>query len=63
MDQIWKRLGNLLTIKSLITLSFTALFAVEIATNGISGEQFLDLYQMVVVFYFGTQVEKISNNK
>ena len=63
MNEIYKRLGNMLTIKSIITLSFTALFAVEIATKGIPGEQFIDLYKMVVVFYFGTQAEKLSNNK
>ena len=58
MDQIWKRLGNLLTIKSLVTLILTAVFSCLTCSGGISGDQFLTVFTVVIAFYFGTQVEK-----
>lgn len=61
MDQIWKRLGNLLTIKSLVTLILTAVFACLTCSGGISGDQFLTVFTVVIAFYFGTQVEKLNN--
>lgn len=61
MDQIWKRLGNLLTIKSLVTLILTAVFACLTCSGGISGDQFLTVFTVVIAFYFGTQAEKLNN--
>lgn len=60
MDQIWKRLGNLLTIKSLVTLILTAVFACLTCSGGISGDQFLTVFTVVIAFYFGTQAEKLN---
>lgn len=60
MDQIWKRLGNLLTIKSLVTLILTIVFACLTCSGGITGEQFLTIFTVVISFYFGTQVEKLN---
>lgn len=61
MDQIWKRLGNLLTIKSLVTLILTTVFAYLTCSGGISGDQFLTVFTVVIAFYFGTQAEKLNN--
>ena len=61
MDQIWKRLGNLLTIKSLVTLILTAVFACLTCSGGISGDQFLTVFTVVIAFYFGTQAEKLNS--
>lgn len=61
MDQIWKRLGNLLTIKSLVTLILTIVFACLTCSGGITGEQFLTIFTVVISFYFGTQVEKLNS--
>lgn len=60
MDQIWNRLGNLLTIKSLVTLILTAVFACLTCSGGISGDQFLTVFTVVIAFYFGTQAEKLN---
>lgn len=58
MEQIIKRLANLLTVKSLITLVLLAVFAyMTLAGNAVSPE-FSELFRMVVIFYFGTQVGK-----
>jgi hypothetical protein len=58
MEQIIKRLANLLTIKSLVTLVATVVFAILAMRGSISGEQFLTIFTMIVGFYFGTQSAK-----
>lgn len=61
MDLIIKRLANLLTIKSLVTLVATVVFAILAMRDSISGEQFLTIFTMIVGFYFGTQSAKNEN--
>jgi hypothetical protein len=61
MDLIIKRLANLLTIKSLVTLVVTAVFAVLALKGEISGEQFLTIFTVIIAFYFGTQAAKNEN--
>ena len=61
MELIIKRLANLLTIKSLVTLIVTAVFAVLALRGSISGEQFLTVFTVVIAFYFGTQAAKNEN--
>lgn len=63
MDLIIKRLANLLTIKSLVTLLVSVVFAVLAMRGTISGEQFLTIFTVIISFYFGSQVEKASGNK
>lgn len=55
---IKKRLANLLTVKSLVTLTLTAVFAFLSITGSITGSDFLTVFFMVVSFYFGTQTQK-----
>lgn len=58
MELLTKRLANLLTIKSLVTLIVTAVFAVLALRGTISGEQFLTVFTVIIAFYFGTQAAK-----
>lgn len=58
MEQLYKRLGNLLTIKSMVTLILTAVFAWLTCSGGVSADQFLTVFTVVIAFYFGTQAEK-----
>lgn len=53
-----KRLNNLLSIKSLVTLTMTAVFALLAALGRISPQEFLTAYTVVIGFYFGTQFQK-----
>lgn len=57
-----ERLSNLLTVKSLVTLVLTFVFAFLALTGRISGQEFLTIFTTVIAFYFGTQYEKKSNN-
>ena len=55
MENVKKRLSNLLTVKSLVTLVLTAIFAVLALRETISGTEFLTIFTTVIAFYFGTQ--------
>ena len=52
------KLKNLLTVKSIVTIILTVVFAVLSAAGKISAEQFLMIFTTVIAFYFGTQTEK-----
>ncbi len=57
---IIKRLGNLLSVKSLVTLVLTAVFAV-MALKGTISQDFMTVYAVVIAFYFGTQSQKVQD--
>lgn len=60
METLKKRLGNLLTVKSIVTIVLTAVFAYLTCTGGVTAEQFLTVFTVVIAFYFGTQAERRS---
>lgn len=55
MENIKKRLGNLLAVKSLVTITLTVVFVVLALRESISGSEFLTIFTVVIGFYFGTQ--------
>ena len=57
MSEIAKRLANLLTVKSIVTIILTVVFAV-LACKGTLPMEFMTIYTMVVSFYYGTQTMK-----
>ena len=57
MELMKKRLSNLLSVKSLTTLTLTAVFAVMTLRGAIS-QDFMTVYAVVIAFYFGTQSQK-----
>ena len=59
-DKIVKRLANLLSVKSLVTLVLTLVFA-YMAVAGKISQDFMTVYAVVIAFYFGTQSEKIQD--
>ena len=63
MENIKKRLGNLLAVKSLVTITLTVVFAVLALRESISGSEFLTIFTVVIGFYFGTQTEKRKNEE
>ena len=58
-EVIGRRLGNLLSVKSLVTLMLTAVFAVMALRSTIS-QDFMTVYAVVIAFYFGTQSQKVQ---
>ena len=59
-EQVVKRLAVLLSVKSLVTLALTAVFAALTLRGGVS-QEFMLVYTTVLAFYFGTQTQKISD--
>lgn len=57
METIKKRLGNLLSVKSIVTLVLTGVFAFMAVTGKIS-QDFMTIYAVIIAFYFGTQSQK-----
>ena len=49
---------NLLTVKSIVIIVLTVVFSMLSLENRISGEQFLNIFSVVIAFYFGTQYQK-----
>ena len=60
MENIIKRLGNLLSVKSLVTLALTIVFAYQSVTGTIS-QDFMTIYAVIIAFYFGTQSQKLQD--
>ncbi|MGI6360988.1 MAG: hypothetical protein ACOX05_01615 [Bacillota bacterium] len=50
--------ASLLTIKSLVTLILTVVFAVLALNGTFNGQEFLTIFTVVIAFYFGTQFAK-----
>lgn len=59
-ENIIKRLGNLLSVKSLVTLILTGVFAYMAVTGQIS-QDFMTIYAVIIAFYFGTQSQKVQD--
>ena len=60
MNKIIKRLANLLSVKSIVTLVLTGVFAFLAIINQIS-QDFMTIYAVIIAFYFGTQSQKMQD--
>ena len=57
-----ERLQKLLTVKSIVTIITTVVFAVLSLCGAINSEQFLMIFTTIIAFYFGTQSTKDSTD-
>ena len=60
MELIKKRFANLLSVKSLVTLCLTVVFAI-MAVKGTISQDFMTIYAVIIAFYFGTQSQKVQD--
>ena len=58
---ILNRLATLMSVKSLVTLALTGVFAYMACTNQIS-QDFMTIYAVIIAFYFGTQSQKLQDS-
>lgn len=61
MELLTKRFANLLTVKSIVTVVLTCVFA-YLAVGGNVSQEFMTIYTVIVSFYFGTQAEKLTGS-
>lgn len=59
-DIILKRIGALMSVKSLVTLVLTGVFA-YMACMGKISQDFMTIYAVIIAFYFGTQSQKVQD--
>ena len=59
-EKVVKRLAALLSVKSIVTILLTAVFA-YLAIIGEISQEFMMVYTVIIAFYFGTQTQKISD--
>lgn len=60
MEQLKKRIAALISVKSIVTLILTAVFAYMATTERIS-QDFMTIYAVIIAFYFGTQSQKLQD--
>ena len=53
-----KKIANLITIKSIVTISLTGVFCYLSMIGAITADIFMTVFTVVIGFYFGTQFEK-----
>ena len=58
MSTFVQNLANLIKVKTLVTVTVIAVFAVLALRGDISADNVMIIISMVVSFYFGTQHEK-----
>jgi len=57
------RLTKLLSVKSLVTLSLTAVFAYLAIVGKVTSTDVMTVFTVIIAFYFGTQHQKVSDGK
>jgi FtsH-binding integral membrane protein len=57
-DTFMQRVAKLLSVKSIVTITLTAVFAVLALRSDVTGQDYLTVFLMVISFYFGTQSQK-----
>lgn len=59
-SKIINRVAALMSVKSIVTLALTGVFAYMACTNQIS-QDLMTIYAVIISFYFGTQSQKVQN--
>lgn len=60
-EELLKRLATLLSVKSLVTIVLTVVFA-YMAISGSISQDFMTIYAVIIAFYFGTQSQKLQDS-
>lgn len=58
-----EKIVKLIDVKSIVTLSLTAVFGVLSVKGQVSAEQFQTVFTTIIAFYFGAQYQKNNTGK
>lgn len=61
-NRIKEKLMKLLGVKSIVTVTLTLIFGYLAIVGRVSGQEFLNVYTIVIAFYFGTQMQRLSDS-
>lgn len=53
-----EKIAKLIDVKSLMTLSLTVGFIGLTLAGDVTGQEYMDIFKTIVIFYFGTQAAK-----
>lgn len=56
-----KRIANLCSVKSIVTITLTLGFLYGFIVGKISGQEFVTIFSVIIAFYFGTQSQKTQD--
>lgn len=59
MEKILQRFAALMSVKSIVTIALTGVFA-YLAIVGKISQEFIMIYTTIIAFYFGTQSQRIA---
>ncbi len=62
IDNLLKRLAALVSVKSIVTLILTIVFAI-LTVSGKVNQDFMTIYAVIIAFYFGIQSAKSSDGE
>ena len=57
------RLAKLIDVKTIVTLTLTAVFSYLSIIGKISADNFMTVFTVIISFFFGVQIEKNSKRK
>lgn len=57
-----EKLARLISVKSIVTIVLTAVFAYLAIVGVVSGQEFLTVFTVVIAFYYGTQAQKNADS-
>lgn len=60
-EMLIKRIGNLMTIKSIVTIALTILFCV-MSLKGVVSQEVNNIFLIVIGFYFGSKASQQDNS-
>ena len=55
-------INRFFTVKSIVTIILTVVFAVLSLNGAIAPDKFQDIFYIIVAFYFGSSLEKTAKN-
>lgn len=58
-----ERLAKFLSVKSIVTIILTLVFAYLSIIGTITGQDFMTVFAVVIAFYYGTQSEKKNKDE
>ena len=56
-----KRLAKLIDVKSIVTITLTITFVVLCLNGRVLDDKFVDIFKLIIVFYFGTQAARVND--
>lgn len=58
-----EKLAKLIDVKSMVTLLLTIVFAALALMGKVSATEFMEVFKIIMIFYFGTQAAKNITTK